>query len=127
MSVVVRDVDGRRIGLPPAVTARLVLAASAREVCQVVREEEATLALLCPALQRLGGPGPSPYLWCDQAADLVSDLLRAKGLAHETVVGDCDEGSSHAWVRANGENLDPTDQGFGDGSFKVCASYGGTR
>jgi len=122
--VVLRDIDGAGIALPPMVAARLDAATTAREVEQVLREEETRLALKCPKLQSLMKE-PSLFLWCDQAADLMSDVLRWKGIAHECVVGFCDEGSSHAWVRVAGENLDPTDQGFGAGTFEVYGRYEG--
>jgi hypothetical protein len=120
--VVLHDIDGSHIALPAAIAARLAGAVTAQDVEQILREEETALALICPRLQSLLRE-PSLYLWCDQAADLFSDVLRWKGLAHECVVGFCDEGSSHAWVRVNGLNLDPTDQGFGAGKFEVYSRY----
>lgn len=63
------------------------------------------------------------YICCDEAASIMSQLLRERGIHHEVVVGSSDEGSSHAWVRIAGRNFDPTEQGFGDGTFTVSEAY----
>lgn len=66
---------------------------------QVQREEEAS----------------GDYWDCDIVANRFSDLLIEARVPHQLAVGYSDEGSSHAWVIVDGENLDPTEQGFGSG------------
>lgn len=51
------------------------------------------------------------YLSCDEAADILSAALRLRGFSHEVVIGYTRHNESHAWIRANGRDLDPTNQG----------------
>ena len=59
------------------------------------------------------------YWDCDVMADRLSARLQQRGIPHQVVLGNSDEGSSHVWVRVGDRNLDPTRQGFGDGTFEV--------
>ena len=52
-----------------------------------------------------------PYLMCDEAAEILGELLRRHGVDFEYVHGHSDEGSSHVWVNVSGLVLDPTNQG----------------
>lgn len=64
------------------------------------------------------------YWDCDEMANRLSAKLRRRGVSHQIVVGHSDEGSAHAWVRVGDRNLDPTRQGFGDGSFEIIRLVG---
>lgn len=107
---------GRRlIPLPDPVQEAMERAGTIEDIVQVLQDHEADIARAC--LNR------SEFIDCDQMASLLSQWLRWRGIPHQSVLGKSDIGDSHAWVRIQGRNIDPTDQGFGDGSYEVIATY----
>jgi len=121
----VYDIDCTLYPVPEKVNTLLNSMTTAKDVEEILREYESDIARVCPALVKLSGRNENLFLWCDCASELMSQVLKHKGIAHETVTGHCDEGSAHAWVRVDGVNYDSTDQGYGDGKYTVCFSYGG--
>ena len=78
-------------------------ARTAGHVSRVIERHEALLA------HAVGSS--DPFLWCDEDIELLTGVLRARGIPHEVVLGRSAEGSSHLWVRVRGRVLDPTRQG----------------
>ena len=59
--------------------------------------------------------GKEDYIDCDEMATILSRVLTAWEIDHQSMLGTSDEGSSHAWIRVHGMDLDPTDQGCNNG------------
>lgn len=66
---------------------------------------------------KLGGRDWGEYLVCDEAAEIMSYILKRKGIEHESIVGFSDTGDSHVWLRVDGYNYDPTEQGMHEGQI----------
>ena len=66
---------------------------------------------------KLGGQDWGEYLVCDEAGEVMSYILKKKGIEHESIVGFSDTGDSHVWLRVNGYNYDPTEQGMHEGQI----------
>jgi hypothetical protein len=110
-----------RASVPPVVYEALRIADTPTKLSNIVaRYEHLIVRERDPG--RAGGPDEG-YLDCDEAAVLLGWALESHRIPYEGVVGESDEGSSHAWVRVNGRNYDPTHQGFGRGYYYVCDRY----
>jgi len=103
------------IVVPGEITSRLERATTPDQINDIIKAEETGLA-------KLVHKGASEYLFCEQCAHVFSETLKHKGIAHEVVQGKSDEGSTHQWIRVDGKNYDPTEQGYGDGKYKVIES-----
>lgn len=79
------------------------------ERARTPKEIERTIRRLEPAIAR--AHAGEDYLWCDEAAELMSQALSCRGVRHRSVVGYSYEGSSHVWVRVGKTDYDPTQQG----------------
>lgn len=61
--------------------------------------------------------GEERYINCEHAAEMVSQILSDAKISHALQVGIID-GQSHAWVKANGNIIDPTKDQFPNISTK---------
>lgn len=96
---------------------RLLLAAqNTSQLCVRLREIEYDVAARWKGESR-------EYLDCDEMAVLLSDVLRVWHVPHAVVLGYSDEGSSHCWVRIGESDVDPTEQGFGSGEWRLSAEF----
>lgn len=100
--------SGGTIPIPEDLKARLLAAKGPQEIERLIAEAE-------PQLAALDG---RDFLDCDEAANLMSATLRAKRIPHLSVIGESDEGSSHAYVIVRGRRYDPTKQGYGSGKIE---------
>lgn len=57
------------------------------------------------------------YLVCDEAVEIMSYVLKRKGITHEIMMGFGDSGDTHVWIRVDGINYDPTEQGMHEGQI----------
>ena len=57
------------------------------------------------------------YLVCDEAVEIMSYVLKRKGITHEIMMGFGDSGDTHVWIRVGGINYDPTEQGMHEGQI----------
>lgn len=101
------DYKKKNINVPPRVAKELDQASTPEEIEKVISDNESLLASVCV------GP-EEEFLYCDHAADLMSNVLTKKGIAHEVVTGRSDEGSAHLYIKIGDKRYDPTHQGFGD-------------
>jgi hypothetical protein len=69
------------------------------------------------------------YLVCDEVVEIMVEYLRRMGRDYEIVMGFNDHGDTHVWVRVDGINYDPTDQGMHEGQVieRWTASDGRTE
>jgi len=58
-----------------------------------------------------------PYLVCDEAVEIMSYILKRKGIDHEVLMGFSDTADTHVWLRVNNINYDPTEQGMHEGQI----------
>lgn len=101
--------------IPVEIRRELIAAENPTDLCRRIRKHEAALA----RLDR--GEAHAEFLDCDEAANIMSAVLRAWRVPHCGVVGHSWEGSSHAWVRVGRRNYDPTEQGMLGG--KIVERY----
>jgi hypothetical protein len=57
------------------------------------------------------------YLVCDEAVEIMSYILKKKGITHEIIMGFNEYGDTHVWIRVDGVSYDPTDQGQHEGQI----------
>ena len=57
------------------------------------------------------------YLVCDEAVEIMSYVLKRKGITHEIMMGFGDSGDTHVWIRVDDINYDPTEQGMHEGQI----------
>ena len=57
------------------------------------------------------------YLVCDEAVEIMSYVLKRKGITHEIMMGFGDTGDTHVWIRVDEINYDPTEQGMHEGQL----------
>lgn len=106
---------GRRmLPVPTSVQRSLERVDTIDDAIRVLQAHEPVIAAAC---------GRHDFIDCDQMATLLSQWLEWQDIPHQVVIGESDIGDTHAWVRVDGENIDPTEQGFGDGDFKVVRAY----
>lgn len=108
-----------RASVPPIVYEALRKADTPARLSNVVSKYEKAIAYQDPGRKK----GGEEYLDCDEAAVLFGWALEIHQIPHETAIGESDEGSSHAWIRVNDVNYDPTHQGFGRGYYFVTDRY----
>jgi hypothetical protein len=94
--------------IPGHIAKKLRGAKSPQEMSDLIGAHEGEIA---------GHIGRGEFLFCDDAAELLSDTLRHHRIPHEAVVGETPKGESHQWIRLHdGTDLDPTKQGIKPGS-----------
>jgi hypothetical protein len=76
-----------------------------QQACDLITGREGYFA------HRLNPDRDDPWLDCDQAANILGELLARHRIAFTVKEGFSDEGSSHVWLIVDGQNLDPTNQG----------------
>jgi hypothetical protein len=91
-------------------------ATTPEEVSKIITDHES----------RIARPDEDGYMGCDEAAELMSSVLRSKGIAHDVVwdyVGN--DRQSHTYIRIENQRYDPTNQGVGTtATEKLSVSYG---
>ncbi|MEQ9370661.1 MAG: hypothetical protein RIG63_16795 [Coleofasciculus chthonoplastes F3-SA18-01] len=100
----------KSIQVPSHIQQKLDDAKTPEEVEDIIGSHEPELAGLLEPFS----PAASEFLVCDSAAELMADVLQAKGIKCRVVCGVSDYGDSHSYVVADGGRYDPTCQGFGD-------------
>jgi hypothetical protein len=104
--------------LSPRLLAHLKKQDTVEKLDKELRRLEWCLAIcICPKRMM-------PYIYCDEMAEIMSELLILREIPHQTVVGNCSEGSSHVWVRIGDKDWDPTDQGCSE-EFDICMTFDG--
>lgn len=78
---------------------------TAKQACDLISRRENYFA------RRLNPHSDDPWLDCDQAANVLGELLARHRISFTIGEGISDEGSSHVWLIVDGQNLDPTKQG----------------
>ena len=106
-------VSGQVHPIPDDVREALLAAKTPREMESIIAEAEPRLAAM----------DNRSFLDCDEAANLMIAALRAHGIPHIMVIGESDEGSSHAYVIVDGRRYDPTHQGYGDGHIESATRW----
>lgn len=102
-----------RFPVPDHINKKLNEAKTPEQIMKIVRKHEKDLADFVD--EKRGEPHHSDgYLGKDSGPDLIQDVLRAKGIAYEGVVGTI-KGDTWQWVRINGRNYDP--YGFAKPSY----------
>lgn len=96
----------KSLAIPLYINRKLNQAKTPEEIEQIIGEHEPELAQLLNPLDE--------FLVCDSAAELMADVLQAKGIKCRVVCGISDYGDSHSYVVVDGARYDPTCQGFGD-------------
>jgi len=105
--------EGGEIPIPDDLKRRLLAAKGPIEIERLIAEAEPQLAAM----------DNREFLDCDEAANLMAATLREKGIAHIAVIGESDEGSSHAYIIVKGRRFDPTKQGYGSGEIEEATKW----
>jgi len=104
---------GGQVSIPEFAREKILRAKTPRGIELAVSQEESYIA----------SQAGREFLDCDEAANLMSAGLRAKGIPHIMVVGESDEGSSHAYIIVDDKRYDPTHQGYGDGHIEMATRW----
>ena len=76
-----------------------------KQACDLISRREGYFA------RRLNRDRDDPWLDCDQAANVLGELLARHRIPFTMAEGFSDEGGCHIWLIVDGQNLDPTKQG----------------